>query len=84
MVVLGSGEINLPEDSPECLVPASSALLKPVDCLPQLKDLVVSTDSNFAGRRLHIDYLVLLQLSVEVGGFDVHLMDFPIVPGCER
>ena len=59
------------------MVPGASCLLEPVQALLQLTHPVLLPCHREALWLLHVD--LLLEVSVEVGGLDVHVVELPVV-----
>ena len=68
------------ECAAEIDIPYTPPLLRAIDALLESEDVAVGNVET--GGCLHVDFF--FEVGVEVGGFDVHLMDFKILLGCER
>jgi hypothetical protein len=80
VIVLTVHKSNSVESTPKFGIPALTGLLESIERQVELEDLAgFDAVKGDAGRQLEVDDLVVCELSMEVSGFDVYLVDNPAV-----
>ena len=78
----------LETDELECLaqflIPTASSLLDAIDRLKKECNKVHGARECIFRWLPHVDYLILVELTIQVCTFDVHLFDFPAFACCKH
>jgi hypothetical protein len=78
----GANEAKLKQHSVHTLIPSLRRLFQPIQCLQKQTDIVLHTRLDKSIRLLHVQ--LLLQVSIEKGTVNIHLVYVPVVLSCKR